>query len=336
MKINTTDISSAFKKAALNTGAKLSKDMPTIMVVGGIIMDIAGTYMACKQTLKLDNVNDDFRRECDILHDKKADIVEEPTSEDDYTKKDYAKDAILVYSHYIYELLKLYGIPAAMIVAGNVMILESHKEMGKRNSTYLAAYAGLDKAFHEYRKNVASKYGEEVEKDIFYNLAKAEIEEAVVNKNGEQKIDKEGKPKVKKYDILAGDGPSKYSEYACVFDESFSEWTKDSEYNKTFLINLQNDFTDRLRSRGYLFLNEVYEALGRPYPTKAGQFVGWIYDPTGKFPELNCDNYVDFGIFDFYRPNGSDANRRFINGYERSIILDFNVCGSIVEYLGKI
>ena len=52
--------------------------------------------------------------------------------------------------------------------------------------------------------------------------------------------------------------------------------------------------------------------------TAAGMVVGWIYDekhPVG-------DNFVDFGIYDI----NNEANRRFVNGLERTILLDFNVC----------
>ena len=73
-----------------------------------------------------------------------------------------------------------------------------------------------------------------------------------------------------------------------------------------------------------MFLNDVYDMLGIPR-TKAGQIVGWVYDeksPVG-------DNFVDFGI---YNPN-SEAVRNFVNGYERSILLDFNVDGPIWDLL---
>ena len=55
--------------------------------------------------------------------------------------------------------------------------------------------------------------------------------------------------------------------------------------------------------------------------TQAGQHVGWVYDeehPVG-------DNYVDFGMFDVRREKARD----FINGYEKVIVLDFNVDGVI-------
>ena len=68
-----------------------------------------------------------------------------------------------------------------------------------------------------------------------------------------------------------------------------------------------------------MFLNEVYDALGIPL-TKAGQVVGWIYNPNDK----TINSYVDFGIF-----NQNKQSNLFVNGYERSIKLDFNVDGVI-------
>ena len=47
--------------------------------------------------------------------------------------------------------------------------------------------------------------------------------------------------------------------------------------------------------------------------------VGWIDGGDG-------DNYVSFGIYDIHAVNN---RREFINGYEPSIILDFNVDGVI-------
>ena len=60
-------------------------------------------------------------------------------------------------------------------------------------------------------------------------------------------------------------------------------------------------------------------------PTKAGHVVGWLYDE--KHPV--CDNYVDFGIWDI----DAEPTRRFINGLETNIILDFNVDGNIYEMM---
>ena len=110
-----------------------------------------------------------------------------------------------------------------------------------------------------------------------------------------------------------------YSQYARFFDEGCAAWQNNHEYNLMFLRNQQSYFTDLLKSKGHLFLNEVYEGLGLP-KTETGQLVGWIYDvdnPIG-------DNFVDFGIF-------TNGNKEFVNGYENSILLDFNVDGNIFD-----
>ena len=104
--------------------------------------------------------------------------------------------------------------------------------------------------------------------------------------------------------------------YAKFFDEFNPNWCKNPEKNLIFLRGIQQDCNDRLHSRGFLFLNEVYEALGLPM-TQYGQQVGWIMG--------NGDDYVDFGIMDGYR----ESVRDFVNGYEPSILLDFNVDGVI-------
>lgn len=113
----------------------------------------------------------------------------------------------------------------------------------------------------------------------------------------------------------------KHSPYAVFFDEASAAWTNNPECNKLFLRRTQDLANAKLRARGYLFLNEVYDMLGVPR-TRAGQLTGWVYDeknPCG-------DNYVDFGIFDLH-------NRDFVNGFEKSVLLDFNVDGNILDRL---
>ena len=121
---------------------------------------------------------------------------------------------------------------------------------------------------------------------------------------------------------MVSKGLEGYSDYAKFFDEGCREWDKDPEYNLTFLKCQENYANDLLKSKGHLFLNEVYDMLGIPR-TKAGQIVGWIYDEENPIG----DNYVDFGIYDVYK----EANRNFVNGYERNILLDFNVDGDILS-----
>jgi hypothetical protein len=75
-----------------------------------------------------------------------------------------------------------------------------------------------------------------------------------------------------------------------------------------------------LQSRGHVFLNEIYDLIGVPR-TQAGSVVGWVKD--------HGDNYIDFGIFD----GRTQEARDFVNGYERNILLDFNVDGVIYDLI---
>lgn len=119
------------------------------------------------------------------------------------------------------------------------------------------------------------------------------------------------------------EGVKSYSEYARFFDESCPNWTKDPEYNLSFLKLTEQKATDKLKNDGYLFLNDVYDILGMTR-TKKGQMVGWIYDKEN--PDHMGDNYVNFGIYDV-------KSRQFVNGFENIILLDFNVDGMIIDKL---
>jgi hypothetical protein len=87
---------------------------------------------------------------------------------------------------------------------------------------------------------------------------------------------------------------------------------------------VQDFANEKLKAQGYLFLNDVYEMLGIK-KCREGQVVGWIYNeknPVG-------DNFVDFGIYNYDDPRARD----FVNGYERVILLDFNVDGNILDLI---
>ena len=109
------------------------------------------------------------------------------------------------------------------------------------------------------------------------------------------------------------------SNYARFFDASCPGWDKNPEYNLLFLRQQQTYASNMLKLKGHLFLNEVYELLGIPH-SQEGSVVGQIYDEKNPIG----DNYVDFGIYD-------ERNANFVNGYERSILLDFNVDGCILD-----
>lgn len=94
------------------------------------------------------------------------------------------------------------------------------------------------------------------------------------------------------------------------FDESNQHWMPNPDFNRLFVLSQQNWANDRLRAKGYLFLNDVYEMLGLER-TSVGQLVGWSR-------EKNENSFVDFGIA---TQDGS------------SFALEFNIDGEIIDTL---
>lgn len=293
-------------------GFKVKKYSPEILVVTGIVTGVAATVMACKATLKVNEVIDETKTNLDKIHTATEKGVTE--AGEVYTQDDCKKETTIVYAQTGIKLAKLYG-PA--IVLGGVSLastLSGYNILNKRYAATAAAYAAMDQGFKEYRGRVVERFGEQLDKELKYNIKTKEVEEIVVNEDGSEAVVK------KTVNVVDVTNPNDVSVYARFFDDGCIGWEKNPEHNLTFL-KLQEDYANnKLKRRGYLFLNEVYEMLGIPL-TAAGCVVGWIYDE--KCP--NGDNYVDFGIFDVNKPK----NRDFVNGYERSVLLDFNVDGNI-------
>ena len=305
MKIKDT-ITKTFSKIKFEA----IKHSPEILVVAGVVGVVASAVIACKATTKLDDILEQTKNDVDKIHE----CVDRTDLAAPYTEEDSRKDLAIVYVQTGVKLVKLYA-PAVILGALSITsIIGSHYILKKRNVALAAAYATVDKGFKEYRKRVAEKIGDEAEKELRYGIKASTIEETVTDEDGREiKVEKN----VTETSLLP-------SPYAKIFDEGNPNWEKDSDYNLMYIRNVESKFNDKLKACGYVFLNDVYEALGFP-KTKTGQIVGWVYDPDNKDHE--GDNYIDFGLYSLNRQKAND----FVNGYERSVILDFNVDGNIMN-----
>ena len=309
--MNKNELMNAATRKFGRVGFKLKKHSPEILAVTGVVGIVASTVMACKATTKVDAILEKTKEDIDKIHD----VTENPEKYDaEYSVEDSKKDLTIVYAKTGVELVKLY---APSVILGTLSItamLASNNILRKRNIALGAAYATIDKSFKEYRNRVVDRFGEDLDKELRYNLKAKTVTKTEVDEDGKKKTDKET--------INTIDPVNFYTEFCVIYDDGCTGWTKDPASNKAFLIQQQNYANERLQKVGHLFLNEVYDMLGVPR-TPAGQTVGWLYDP--KDPLLH--NVVDFGIFDV----DIERNRDFINGYERNIILDFNVDGNILK-----
>lgn len=272
----------------------LAKQSPHILFVGGAVGVVTATVLACRSTLKLEKTLDGIKFDLESL----------PKALDDDPETESArrnKDVLYIYAKGSFELVRLYG-PALAVGGASILALTgSHVQLSRRNTALTVAYTGLHQAYNDYRARVRAELGEERELDLYHGVCLAEIE----GDDGKKKT-------VKQVD------PNGLSPYARFFDETSPNWTKDPEINKLFVRCQQNYANDLLQARGHIFLNEVYDMLGLDR-TAAGAVVGWVISKDG-------DNYVDFGLY-------APASSRFVNGWERSVLLDFNVDGVIYDKL---
>lgn len=307
--MNKTELTNVVSRKFHKIGFTFKKYSPEILVVTGVVGVVTSAVMACKATTKLSAITEPAKEDIQAIHygfDHPETLTEE------YTEQDRNKDLTIVYTQTGFKIAKLYA-PAVILGAASITsILAGNNILRKRNVALAAAYTAIDHGFKEYRGRVVERFGEELDKELRYNLKAKEIEETIVDENGESHVEK------RTVHTVSPD----YSIYARCFDDGCNGWSKDPEQSLCFLIQQQNWANDKLRFQGKLLLNDVYDMLGIPR-SKAGSQVGWIYDE-----EKGADNFVSFGIHDVHKKE----NRYFVEGSERAIWLDFNVDGPIDYY----
>lgn len=296
-------------------GLVLKKYSPEILTAAGVIGTIGSTVLACKATLKVEDILDEAKKKSNLInavHDGEIEVDAE------YTDKDYSKDLLVNRTQTAVKLIKLYGPAISLGALSITAILGGQHILRKRNVAVMAAYKLCEESFNNYRSRVKDELGDEKDRQFYYGMTEETVKDKVKSKDGKTKT--VTKKVEKAPDHL-------YSQYARFFDEANINWDKSPEQNMYFLKMVQNQMNDKLKARGHVFLNEVYDALGFDR-SEAGQLVGWVWNKDNTAMEAG-DGYIDFGIFD-----GNDyAKRAFVNGDERSILLDFNIDGMIYDLI---
>jgi hypothetical protein len=283
------------------------KNSPTLLFGVGVAGVITTVVLACRATLKMEEVLREAEKKQLQIEDAQALQTEE------YTEKDAAQDAKLNRIQTAWAITKLYAPAVGAGVISVTALTGSHVVLTRRNTALGAAYVALDKGFREYRARVVNEYGKAKDDEFRFGLVDKQI--AVETDHGTD---------VKT--IKAPDrGIAGKSIYARFFDETSSNWQRTPGYNQMFLQAQQNYANDLLNARGWLFLNEVYRMLGLE-ESSAGQIVGWVKGEHGG------DGFVDFGIFD---EGDNFMALQFVNGAEKSVLLDFNVDGPVYDLLPR-
>lgn len=300
------------KLVPIAVGAKLArqvllvkKNSPAIMFGAGVATAVTSTVLACKATLKFEEIMISAEDQKNQMREM---AVKQPER---YSADDLNKDLHLMRVQTAVKVAKLYAPAVGLGLLSLGLLTGSHITLTKRNAALTAAYAVLDKGFKEYRARVINELGEEKDKEFRFGAVEHEV--VIEGPNGpEIAVVKHAPPH-----------PGGKSIYARVFDQLNKNWSNHPADNRTFILVQQQWLNDRLRANGHLFLNDAYRALGME-DTKEGAVVGWVKDnPRGG------DNYIDFGLED-------ETNAQlygFMTGDEGSVWLDFNVDGVVYDLI---
>ena len=301
-------VSTSAAKFAGKAEFTIKKNSPEILLGAGIVGFVGTIVLACRATCRADEVLEFHRRKIKDIEDAKEIADADPEGEMSYDIEIYRQDKAIRYLKTTGNLAKLYAPTVAVGALSLACILTSRNIMQKRYLGVVAAYNGLSAAFEEYRKRVRDEYGEGLDKHFRYGTTYEEL--PVYDENGKKTKEKEQVEKTETGTVMQTDDSCRF------FDSSNPNWDKNPAFSMMWLRGQQNILNDILHTRGHVFLNEVYDALGFPH-TPQGAVLGWI-DGEG-------DNCIDFGLYDQNKENV----RRFVNGVDNVIMLEFNHDGVI-------
>lgn len=292
------------------------KHSPTALLAFGIVGVGTCMFLTAKATLKVGDVVTDGEER--IKNVGEVDAGEETPSE-----KQIKKAGFNIRLQTAIKIGRLYA-PAVLVGVASVGALTgSHLILQKRNAGLAAAYTIVQKGFNDYRGRVIADQG--AEKDLEYRFGTNGREVVEDGPNG---------PEVKWIE-----GPDQKAlqaaeeeTYARVFAPRHADgkindnWSEIPMQNQYFITMVLGHARDALETKGYIFLNDVYDMLGFER-TIAGSEVGWIkgskINPvTG---EQETDGYIDFGLWN----EGIYKGKSWVNGNPEAFLLDFNVDGPI-------
>lgn len=262
---------------------------PALLFGAGVVGLGATVALAIKATLSVEEVLTEHAKD---MHDINR-IDNSPTLRDHDVNYDVERRHVTLKT--TGKLIRLYAPTAVAGVVTVACLTTSHRQLTNRNAQLAAAYVGLQRFLEQYRGRVRQEIGEDREKAAYYAHTPVELVEDTPN--GPKKI--------------YGTKPGVRSPYSQIFNDDNPNFQEAATFNEHFFRIQEELLTNKLRSQGHLFLNEVYDRLGLPR-TSTGAQCGWVMG------SLDSADFVEI----LAQP---------LHDFHGSYMLDFNACGYIVN-----
>ena len=271
-------------------GARIVRNAPTILSVAASAGVVATGYLAYKAGSELYSVKTKYENA----------MKEYPDTSTEAASK--------LRKQFLWDTVKILA-PTVISGAATVgCIVWSNRLATKQIMAITGAYKSLETAFKTYREKMVDAVGEEKVNEIMARPI-------------ELSLDSPDCKKINELESVYGmiEDVFKASPYARLIDDTSTAWDPNEDYLFMNISAIQNWANRRLRTKGHLFLNEVYDQLGVSR-TPEGSVCGWIANSE------DGDGYVDFG-------NPESCAWRYYDGVRKhnvtECVLDFNIDGVI-------
>ena len=307
-------IKTAIKTFARNSMFFVKRNAPQIMVAGGIVAGGVTTGLACKATLKTQDILDE--------KDKMLEHAGTETQEKEIKKETRKK------------LVKTWMPVGTAGAASVALILGGHHILGRRAAAALGAAYRAQMELFKQDKTLTELFGPEVAERIKHGLPldKLDMSEKLKKLDTEEKE----KPKTeleKTEDDIFTTVEFLFCEETCgARFYGGGLWTPDPKTNLSRVLGILNTMRDRLRLDGHLTINDIFkDGFGRRMEGRGVRGdLGWVDD------EVLGHDTVDFGLGELENM-GSDEARRFMMGDNPNILFRFKVRKiPIINYIDQI
>lgn len=302
------------------------KHLPEILVTTGFVATVSAGVIACTQTPKAVAAVKEAKESIKLYEQcaKEGKCLTASGEVVEYSEADAANDTALVKRAATFTVVKAYAAPVLLAAAGGVAIFGGFHKQKKATLAAVATAASYASSFAAYRANAKARFGEQVDGELLsgkWDTTQYVEKDAVVEKD-------ENGNEVKKDRVIVSTGDGSNSAYVnevtLLWDEHFQKWSEVPSVSRMKLENAQRYWTDKLNTRGYVFVNEVIEYLGAKAEKElCEKHLGWKSKRKGG----NTDR-IYFGIDD----NTPEMNA-FNRGQSNVTKLVLNIDGNILDCL---
>lgn len=304
----------------------MKKHSPEILLGLGVIGFVGTTVVACRATLKADEVLDTYADAKKRIEEAKAEVESGEVEGLTYSDDDMKHDQMIATKNLIFGMAKLYAPAIGLGLVSIGCILTSYKIINGRFVGLMGAYTALDDSFKKYRSRVVDAVGAEKEMELRTGVKKKKGYVTETDDVGEKKV-------VEKEVDQREDGvlDNEYGDFVVFSEHTSTQYQKhDPIYNESFLRAQEAYWNNVLFSRGYVFEYEVRKSLGvKQSKDDKSVLRGWILDPA----DTQSHAPLSFGIRGpIFRETGDHVLKtgrivKELSGKE--YLLEFNTDGVI-------